>query len=247
MFIKVFKFFQVNKFTYENTFWPQLSNFIQNTLQVESQIKRPLHTYSHEELYRSIYWICLQGFQKRLYQDLKLIIEETLEFINNRLGNYKQLDEWFQKFAEISINHARAIEILSSDKTFVKHTLNENLKDVLVDRFQCIIIQRSEMHIIQVFSMIVDDPKLFDSNIVKEVLNNIYLNPALFQNLIEHMIIPNDFEAIDFRHKALEAKYQLEKLKNGGLESRFPQLKRSSSAMIDGMIQEKIPCKRQQI
>ncbi|CAJ0750076.1 11748_t:CDS:2, partial [Entrophospora sp. SA101] len=148
---------------------------------------------------------------------------ETLEFINNRLGNYKQLDEWFQKFAEISINHARAIEILSSDKTFVKHTLNENLKDVLVDRFQCIIIQRSEMHIIQVFSMIVDDPKLFDSNIVKEVLT------------------------IDFRHKALEAKYQLEKLKNGGLESRFPQLKRSSSAMIDGMIQEKIPCKRQQI
>lgn len=63
---------------------------------------------------RNIYWICWQGFKKRLYQDLKLIIEETLEFINSQLENYKQLDEWFQKFAEISINHARAVEILSS-------------------------------------------------------------------------------------------------------------------------------------
>lgn len=61
------------------------------------------------------------------------------------------------------------------------------------------------------------------------------------------MDIPNDFEAIDFRHKALEVKYQLEKLKNGELESRFLQLKRSYSAMVDEMIQEEIPCKRQQI
>jgi len=60
------------------------------------------------------------------------------------------------------------------------------------------------------------------------------------------MIIPNDFDAINFRHKALEIKYQLEKLKNDNIESRFPRLKRSSSAMIDEMIQE-IPCKRQQI
>ncbi|CAJ0627428.1 4467_t:CDS:2 [Entrophospora sp. SA101] len=105
----------VNEFTYENIFWPKISNFIQNALQVELQIKRPLHTYSHEELYRSIYWICWQGFQKRLYKDLKSVIEDTLEFLNNQLIGYKQLDDkWFQKFAEISINYARAVEILSS-------------------------------------------------------------------------------------------------------------------------------------
>nr|CAG8439344.1 9977_t:CDS:2 [Entrophospora candida] len=163
----------VNEFTYENI-WPKISSFIQNALQVELQIKRPLRTYSHEELYRNIYWICWQGFQERLYKDLKSVIEDTLEFLNNQLIGYKQLDDkWFQKFAEISINYARAVEILSSmfshlNKSFVQSTLHENLKDILVDRFQCIIIQKSERHIILVLSMIINDLELFDLNIVKE-------------------------------------------------------------------------------
>ncbi|CAG8596230.1 7986_t:CDS:2 [Cetraspora pellucida] len=240
-------------------FWPQISGFVQNALQASLQIEKPLHTYSHEELYRSIYWMCWQGFQKRLYSDLTSVIERTLEALGNQLENDKQFDTWFSNFRQICVNHAKATEILGSvfaylDKTYIQYTLRESLRDVLVDRFQRHITEKSEMRIIYTFNLVHDNPELVELNDVKDVLkamykiNNIYLNPTLFQNLIEDIKIPSNFEDIRVRHTALETKYQLEKLKIEGWESgQSFQPKRSITMMNEGEErQEEFSAKRRQ-
>ncbi|CAG8515393.1 18894_t:CDS:2 [Racocetra persica] len=239
---------QVTECTYETTFWPQISGFVQNALQAKLQIERPLHTYSHEELYRSIYWMCWQGFQKRLYSDLTSVIEKTLETLGNQLENDKKIDTWFSNFRQISVNHAKATEILGSvfaylDKTYIQYTLRESLRDVLVDRFQRHITKKSEMRIIYTLNTILEKPGLVELNAVKDVLKamykisaeNIYLNPILFQNLIEDIKIPTNFEDIRVRHTTLETKYQLEKLKIDGWESgQSFQHKRSITMVNEG-------------
>ncbi|CAG8461159.1 8589_t:CDS:2 [Scutellospora calospora] len=249
---------QVTECTYETTFWPRISDFVQNALQANLQIERPLHTYSHEELYRSIYWMCWQGFQKRLYSDLISVIEETLEKLGKQLESNKQLNAWFTNFQQICVNHAKATDILgsvfaylvfgvflydNSDKTYIQYTLRENLRDVLVDRFQLYITEKSEMRIIYTFDLVLDNPRLLELNAVKDVVkamykispDNIYLNPTLFQNLIEDIKMPSNFEDIQVRHTTLETKYQLEKLKIEGWESgHSSQQKRSLTLMNEG-------------
>ncbi|RIB21247.1 hypothetical protein C2G38_2177157 [Gigaspora rosea] len=252
---------KVNKGTYETTFWPQISGFVQNALQASLQIEKPLHTYSHEELYRSIYWMCWQGFQKRLYSDLTSLIEKTLETLGNQLESDKKLNTWFNNFQQLCVNHAKATEILESvfaylDKTYIQCILRESLRDVLVDRFQRHITEKSEMRIIYTFNLVLNNPGQFELNAVKDVLkaiykisaDNIYLNPTLFQNLIEDIKIPTNFEDIIVRHATLETKYQLEKLKSEGWEpGQSFQLKRSITMMNeDDEKQEESSAKRRQ-
>ncbi|CAG8483306.1 10030_t:CDS:2 [Funneliformis mosseae] len=231
----------ITEFTYESTYWPQISDFVRHALRVDLQAERPLHTYSHEELYRSIYWMCWQGFHKRLFSDLISTIEETLHLLGNQLNNIQELDIWFPSFAKISINHAKATEILGSvfaylDKTYIQCTLHQNLRDVLISYFQEIITEKSEMRIIYVFSMILENPTI-DLNLVVEAVkalykikpDNIYLNPTLFHNFIEDMKLPSNLQDLQIRYTTLETKYQLEKLKMEGWEPGFSKLKRSLS------------------
>ena len=58
--------------------------------------------------------MCWQGFHKRLFSDLTSVIEETLRLLGSQLDNIQQSDIWFTSFAKISINHARATDILGS-------------------------------------------------------------------------------------------------------------------------------------
>ena len=58
--------------------------------------------------------MCWQGFHKKLFSDLTSVIEETLHLLGNQLDNIQQLEIWFPSFAKISINHARATDILGS-------------------------------------------------------------------------------------------------------------------------------------
>ncbi|CAI2164589.1 11308_t:CDS:2 [Funneliformis geosporum] len=232
----------ITECTYESTFWPQISDFVRHALRADLQAERPLHTYSHEELYRSIYWMCWQGLHKRLFSDLTSSIEETLHLLSSQLDNIQQLDIWFHSFAKISINHAKATEILGSvfaylDKTYIQCTLRQNLRDLLIFYFQKIITEKSEMRIIYVFSMILENPIMFDLNLVVDVVkalykikpDYIYLNPILFQNSIEDIKLPSNLQDLQVRYTTLETKYQLEKLKMEGWEPGFSKLKRSLS------------------
>ncbi|RHZ68891.1 hypothetical protein Glove_292g21 [Diversispora epigaea] len=227
------------EYVYESTFWPKILCFVRSALQVDLQTERPLHSFSHEELYRSIYWMCWQGFQKRLYSDINLLIEETLNILGNQLENNQQIESWIENFRQICVNHAKAIDVLGSvfaylDKTYLQYTLHSNLRSLLVDRFQHLITDKSEMRIIFLFNMILDNPGMFDLNVVIEIVKalykinpvNIYLNPSLFQNFIEGMKIPNNFDDFRVRHVTLETKYQLETLKSEGWQPGFSQLKR---------------------
>ncbi|CAG8624716.1 2840_t:CDS:2 [Acaulospora morrowiae] len=242
----------VTECTYGSTFWPQISCFVRSAMQTDMQIERPLHTFSHEELYRSIYWMCWQGFQKRLYADLTSVIEESLNTLEKQLENIQQMELWLEKFKQICVNHARATDILGSvfaylDKTYIQYALHENLRDILVERFQHLILEKSEMRAIFVFSMILDSPEAFSLDLVVGTVealykinpDNIYLNPTLFQNSIKNMTIPCNLDDIRHRHVTLEAKYQLERLKNEGWEPGFSQLKRPSAVIEEDDTQVK--------
>ncbi|KAG9307757.1 hypothetical protein G9A89_023322 [Geosiphon pyriformis] len=234
----------VNECTYETTFWPQVSGFVRLALKAELQNERPLHTYSHEELYRSIYWMCWQGFQKRLHADLMREIEETLIDLANQLEIIPQPEEWVVKFAEIGKNHAKAADILSSifaylDKTYIQYFLHENLKKILFDQFRKQIVEKFEKRVVYVFGVVLDNPEKFGVNIVADIVislykmnpDYIYLNPTVFQNSIPDMQMPLDFEDIRLRHQRLETQYQIENLKREGWEPGISQLKRTSSSM----------------
>ncbi|RIA91780.1 hypothetical protein C1645_821617 [Glomus cerebriforme] len=242
---------QITECTYESTFWPQISGFVRHALQADLQVERPLHTYSHEELYRSIYWMCWQGFHKRLFSDLTSVIKETLHLLGNQIDNIQQSDIWFPSFAKISINHARATDILGSvfaylDKTYIQYTLHKNLRDLLISYFQEIIIEKSEMRIIYVFGMVLENSSMFDLNLVINVIkslyklkpDNIYLNPTLFQSSINDEKLPSNLQDLRVRHTTLETKYQLEKLKSEGWEPGFSKLKRSLSTDEDVEMQQ---------
>ncbi|KAF0477178.1 cdk2-associated and cullin domain-containing protein 1 [Gigaspora margarita] len=206
--------------------------------------------------------MCWQGFQKRLYSDLTSLIEKTLETLGNQLESDKQLNTWFNNFQQLCVNHAKATEILESvfaylDKTYIQCILRESLRDVLVDRFQRHITKKSEMRIIYTFNLVLNNPGQFELNAVKDVLkamykisaDNIYLNPTLFQNLIEDIKMPTNFEDIIVRHTTLETKYQLEKLKSEGWEpGQSFQSKRSITMMNedDEKQEEESSAKRRQ-
>ncbi|CAG8442972.1 4691_t:CDS:2 [Ambispora gerdemannii] len=236
----------VNECTYETTFWPQISGFVKLALRSELQIERPLHTYSHEELYRCIYWMCWQGFQKKLHKDLLTVIDESLAELNVQLDIIDQPDKWILKFAEISRNHARAADILSSifaylDKTYIQYFLHDNLKKILFDQYKLLIIDKSERRIMYIFGLVLDIPEKFDTNVVFEAVSSlfkinsdlIYLNPTLFKNHIPENQMPCNLEGARIKHQQLETKYQIEDLKKKGWEAGISQLKRSASQVVD--------------
>jgi len=190
--------------------------------------------------------MCWQGFQKKLYADLLGVISQVLTELNDELENISHPEEWLSKFTDITKNHLRAADILSSifaymDKTYMQYILHQNLKKILFDCYKNLIIDKLEMRIVYVFGVIIDNPEKFDVTTVADLVNAlykmnpefIYLNPIMFQNSIPNLAIPSDFEAIRLRHQQLETKYQIEKLKYEGWKPGISQLKRSSSMIID--------------
>jgi hypothetical protein len=77
-------------------------------------------------------------------------------------------------------------------------------------------------------------------------LDNVYLNPTLFQNSINDVNLPSNVQDLRVRHTTLETKYQLEKLKSEGWEPGFSKLKRSLSTDDVGMQQGEKSVKRVQ-
>jgi hypothetical protein len=71
--------------------------------------------------------MCWQGFHKRLFSDLTSIIEETLQLLSNQLDIIQQSDIWFLSFAKISINHARATDILGSVFAYLVCLINNDI------------------------------------------------------------------------------------------------------------------------
>ena len=69
-------------------------------------------------------------------------------------------------------------------------------------------------------------------------LDNIYLNPTLFQNSIGDIKLPSNLQDLRVRHTTLETKYQLEKLKGEGWEPGFSKLKRSLTTDEDIEMQQ---------
>ncbi|CAG8438591.1 8710_t:CDS:2 [Ambispora leptoticha] len=226
----------VDQCTYETTFWPQISGFVKLALRAELQIERPL----------SIYWMCWQGFQKKLHKDLLTVIDETLIELHTQLDAIDQPDQWILKFAEISKNHARAADILSSifaylDKTYIQYFLHDNLKKILFEKFKELIINKSERRIMYIFDIVLDIPGNFNTIAVTETVNSllkinsdlIYLNPTLFKNHIPESQIPCNLEGARIKHQQLETRYQIEDLKEKGWEAGISQLKRNANQVVD--------------
>ncbi|CAG8538618.1 411_t:CDS:2 [Paraglomus occultum] len=200
-------------------FWERLSFFVQLALRSDLQDTHPLCLYSHEELYRSIYWTCWRGLQGRLFEDLKNVIRETLEFLNGQLQSCQDLDDFIMKFAAILSNHLRAIDVLGSifaylDNTYINGVLNDNLRHVMVDSFMQTILKESERQLMYIFKKIFENP---NANKIKDIVrdlfkmssDSIYLNPLLFESVIIGIRLPPNVEDLRMKYRQLDAKYNI--------------------------------------
>ena len=64
--------------------------------------------------------------------------------------------------------------LFHQDKTYIQFTLHQNLRDMLVSYFQEIIAEKSEMRVIYVFSMVLENPGMFDLNLIVDVVKALY-------------------------------------------------------------------------
>ncbi|RUS23722.1 hypothetical protein BC938DRAFT_474718 [Jimgerdemannia flammicorona] len=239
---------KVTETSYASSYWPHISKFVRLALQAELQTATPLHTFSHEELYRSIYWVCWQGFQKQLYADLIALVSETLSAIERQLngteaaaaaaatGREGDIGMWLERFSCVVHNHERAMGVMTSvfaylDRTYVQYERHERLHDILLRFFSSLILEPSEARILFVFRAIVEDPAASpDPDGVTKLVQALYrfdpeyayLSPRLFQTACD--LVPTaGFAELCLKHGQCETRHQIQQLVS---VTEHPHLKR---------------------
>ncbi|KAJ3085208.1 hypothetical protein HK102_000213 [Quaeritorhiza haematococci] len=180
--------------------WPQLSELVRIILSVEAQKVTPLHSLSHEELYRMVYQICWHGHRRKLYEALVKLIEQELTHQHAALESISDVSQWWEAFGLSCINGHAAIERLSSvfaylDRSYIKYELKKDLRQIVQSNVQKLLVEASELKLATTLKMLAENALTVDAGQVTTLLTtlyslnegNVYFRPDLFQQCVPNL------------------------------------------------------------
>ncbi|KAJ3412118.1 CDK2-associated and cullin domain-containing protein 1 [Chytridiales sp. JEL 0842] len=205
---------------YYSSHWPSLARFIEVVFSPEKEAVTPLNSFSHEELYRIVYNICLKGnLKKRLYNDLISSVSTWLDLQSESLKHMEHDPlQWFNWFCALMVHNIRARGVVKDIFVYLERSLTRSdpsksidIHKTILDLIKLHVIDAVGIHLFQIFHLVSNGSIQVDQDTLSTLCFNLYtvhsdciaFNPTLFTKLLPNVTIPQNFNDLQAQYARL--------------------------------------------
>ncbi|KAI9338268.1 hypothetical protein DFJ73DRAFT_848092 [Zopfochytrium polystomum] len=208
-----------------NETWPPLAAFVETALDPDKQSVQPLSLFSHEDLYRRVYKLCLRnGLKQKLREDLFALAAGIVERQALRLMEQPSPLQWFFVFGSLILNAVRASRTIRDVFAYFENssarvpltkvidlraTVLEIVKEKLVDPFQVQIFSVLRSYATREIRTPPNEMAEFLNALCAVSPDSVVLNPSLFYELAPNPSWSGNMQALYSRYLRLEADMSL--------------------------------------